>query len=121
MIPTTTVARARHLVAALVLASVACSLRAQITALPDPPPAAPAAVETTPSIALILPNQKTVFARAAEAVRLGFFAAHEAARSTLVIQVIEVGDDTAQLQSAIEGAHERGAKVVVGPSRCAAR
>ena len=112
MIPTTTVARARHLVAALVLASVACSLRAQITALPDP---VPAAVEATPSIALILPNQKTVFARAAEAVRLGFFAAHEAARSTVVIQVIEVGDDAAQLQSAIEGAQERGTKVVVGP------
>ncbi len=37
MIPTTTVARARHLVAALVLASVACSLRAQITALPAQP------------------------------------------------------------------------------------
>ena len=35
-----------------------------------------------PSIALILPSQKTVFARAAEAVRLGFFAAHKAARST---------------------------------------
>ena len=115
MIPTTTVARARHLVAALVLASVACSLRAQIMALPAQPPAHRAAVETTPSIALILPNQQTVFARAAEAVRLGFFAAHEAARSTVAIQVIEVDDDAAQLQAAIGGAHERGVKVVVGP------
>lgn len=97
------------------LASVACSLRAQVTTLPAPPAVAPTAIETTPSIVLILPNQQTVFARAAEAVRLGFFAAHEAARSTLVIQVIEVGDDAAQLQAAIEGAHVRGAKVVVGP------
>jgi len=115
MIPTTTVARARHLVAALVLASVACSLRAQVTTIPAQPPAAPLAIETTPSIALILPNQQTVFARAAEAVRLGFFAAHEAARGMAAIQVIEVDDDAARLQAAIGGAHERGVKVVVGP------
>jgi hypothetical protein len=115
MIPTTTVARARHLVAALVLASVACSLRAQITTLSVQPPASPPAGETTPSIALILPSQRTVFARAAEAVRLGFFAAHEAARSTVAIQVIEIDDDAAQLQAAIGGAQERGVKVVVGP------
>ena len=68
-----------------------------------------------PSIALILPSQGTVFAQAAEAVRLGFFAAHEAARSTVVIQVIEVDDDAAQLQAAIGSAQERGVKVVVGP------
>lgn len=111
----TTVARARHLAAALLLASVACGLRAQIATLPAEAPAAPPAGETTPSIALVLPNQRTVFAQAAEAVRLGFFAAHEAARSTLPIQVIEVDDDAAQLQAAIGGAHERGARVVVGP------
>jgi outer membrane PBP1 activator LpoA protein len=68
-----------------------------------------------PSIALVLPTQQTVFAQAAEAVRLGFFAAHEAARSTLPIQVIEVDGDAAQLQAAIGGAHERGVRVVVGP------
>lgn len=72
-------------------------------------------METTPSIALILPSQQTVFARAAEAVRLGFFAAHEAARGMAAIQVMEVDDDAAQLQAAIGGAHERGVKVVVGP------
>jgi len=115
MIPTTTVARARHLVAALALASVACSLRAQIMTVPAQPPAAPLAIETTPSIALILPSQQTVFARAAEAVRLGFFAAHEAARGMAAIQVMEVDDDAAQLQAAIGGAHERGVKIVVGP------
>ncbi len=115
MIPTTTVARVRHLVAALLLASVACSLGAQITTIPAQPPASPRTGEATPSIALILPNQQTVFARAAEAVRLGFFAAHEAARGTVAIQVIEVDDDAAQLQAAIGGAQERGVKVVVGP------
>jgi len=115
MIPTTTVARARRLVAALVLASVACSLRAQITTLPVQAPASPPAGETTPSVALILPSQRTVFAREAEAVRLGFFAAHEAARSTVAIQVIEVDHDAAQLQAAIGSAQERGVKVVVGP------
>ena len=78
------------------------------------PVQAPPAVEATRSIALVLPNQQTVFAQSAEAVRLGFFAAHEAARSTIPIQVIEV-DDAAQLQAAIGGAHERGVRVVVGP------
>lgn len=97
------------------LASVACSLRAQITTIPAQPPASPPAGETAPSIALILPSQRTVFAQAAEAVRLGFFAAHEAARGSAVIQVIEVDDDAAQLQAAIGGAQARGVKVVVGP------
>jgi uncharacterized protein len=115
MIPTTTVARARRTVAALLLASVACSLQAQVVQLPVPAPASRPAVEAAPSIALVLPTQQTVFAQAAEAVRLGFFAAHEAARSTLPIQVIEVDDDAAQLQAAIGGAHERGVRVVVGP------
>lgn len=115
MIPVTTVARARHLVVALLLASVACSIGAQITTLPEPAPASPPAAERAPSIALVLPSQQTLFAKAAEAVRLGFFAAHEAARSTLPIQVIEVDDDAAQLQAAIGGARERGARVVVGP------
>jgi outer membrane PBP1 activator LpoA protein len=114
MIPTTTVAHARRAVAALLLASVACSLRAQVVELPVQAPAPPPAVEATRSIALILPNQQTVFAQSAEAVRLGFFAAHEAAHSTIPIQVIEV-DDAAQLHAAIGGAHERGVRVVVGP------
>jgi uncharacterized protein len=115
MIPTTTVARARHLAAALVLASVAWGLRAQVVALPAPAPPAPVVGEAPPAIALILPGQQTVYARAAEAVRLGFFAAHEAARGTSVIQVIEIDDDATQLQAAIGGAQQRGVKIVVGP------
>jgi uncharacterized protein len=114
MICTTIVARIRHLVAGL-LASVACGLSAQpATAIIDLP--APAPSTQAPSvIALILPSQQTVFAQAAEAVRLGFFAAHEAARGTSTIQVLEVDDDAAQLQAVIASARERGVQTVVGP------
>lgn len=77
--------------------------------LPPPVAAAPG------SIALILPGQQTVFARAAEAVRLGFFAAHDAARSDLPIQVLEIDDDPAQLEAVIGGAADRGIGLVVGP------
>jgi len=115
MIPITTVARARHLAAALLLASVACGLRAQVITLPAQASTSSPAGEAASSIALVLPNQRTVFAQAAEAVRLGFFAAHDAAHSTLPIQVIEVDDDASQLQAAIGGARERGVRVVVGP------
>ena len=115
MIRTITVARARHLAAALLLASVACGPQAQITELPAQPPSAPPAGETAAAIALILPNQQTVFAQSAEAVRLGFFAAHEAARSKLAVQVLEVDDDAAQLQAVIGRAQERGVQIVVGP------
>jgi outer membrane PBP1 activator LpoA protein len=117
MIPTTTVGQARRLVAALLLASVACGPSAQ--------PAAPAAAEgqaqpgaapdAPPAIALILPNQQTAFARAAEAVRQGFFSASEAAGHKVPIQVLEVDDDPAQLKTAVGGALQRGVKTLVGP------
>ena len=68
-----------------------------------------------PAIALVLPNQKTVFARAAEAVRQGFFSASEAAGNRLPIQVLEVDDDPEQLRTAIGGALQRGVKTLVGP------
>lgn len=98
------------------MASVACALSAQ----PAQPAAAEgsqpaAAPEPPPAIALILPNQQTVFARAAEAVRQGFFSASEAAGNKLPIQVLEVDDDPAQLKSAIGGALQRGVKILVGP------
>ena len=126
MIRTATVAHARRFVAALSLASVACGVSAQLStpalersAAQAPPPGA---AQTTaipgapaPAIALLLPNQQTVFARAAEAVRQGFFSANEAAGGKLAIQVLEVDDDATQLQTAIEGALKRGVKTVVGP------
>jgi uncharacterized protein len=117
MILTTTFVQASRLVAALLLASVACGPSAQ--------PAAPesadgqarpvAAPEARPAMALILPNQQTAFARAAEAVRQGFFSASEAAGNKVPIQVLEVDDDPAQLRMAIGGALQRGVKTLVGP------
>jgi hypothetical protein len=161
MIPTTLVARARRLVAALLAASVACGVAAQTAPVPAPPPAAeviplpaeqvplpaqaaplaplgpqvapappPLAVPGAPvaprllqlptsegrdAIALVLPEQQSVFGQAAEAVRLGFFAAHEAAHGKQPIQVQEVDDNAVQLQAVIGTARERGVRVVVGP------
>ena len=112
MIRTATVAQARRFIAAL-MASVACGLSAQPTAEAQPPPGA--APDAPPAIALILPNQQTVFARAAEAVRQGFFSASEAAGNRHPIQVLEVDDDPAQLRTAIGGALQRGVKTLVGP------
>lgn len=100
-------ARVRHLTAALALASVSCASLAQSdTAQPEP---------AATSIALLLPSQQTVFAQAAEAVRLGFFAAHEARGKGPKIQVVEVGDDVDQLYGALDGAQSRGVTLVVGP------
>lgn len=66
-------------------------------------------------IALILPSQATPFARAAEAVRLGFFAAHRVAPARVTIEVIEIDDTLAQLGDALAAAAKRGAKLAVGP------
>ena len=122
MIRTATVDRARRVSAALLLASVACGLSAQpslpaaLQATAEAPPQPTAAPEArAPAIALILPNQRTVFARAAEAVRQGFFSASEAAGNKLPIQVLEVDDDPEQLKSAMGGALQRGVKTLVGP------
>lgn len=103
-----TIARARRLAVALLLASVACVPRAQPATLE--PAEAPAA-----AIALILPAQQSVFAEAAEAVRQGFFAANAASGRKVTIQVLEVDDDAVALQSAIVNAQQRGVKTVVGP------
>jgi uncharacterized protein len=67
-------------------------------------------------VALLLPGQETPFARAAEAVRLGFVAAQSVANANVAIQFIEIGDDTiAQLRIALASAQKQGAKMVVGP------
>jgi uncharacterized protein len=100
---------ARSLALALLLASVAWGAAAQATA----PSASNAASES--AIGLILPGQKSVFAVAARAVRLGFFAAHEAGESGIAIHVMEVDDDEQQLHAAIDQAQQRGIGVVVGP------
>jgi hypothetical protein len=66
-------------------------------------------------VALLLPGQGTPFARAAEAVRLGFFAAHAVANANLAIQLIEVDDNVGQLRNALGAAQKHGARMVVGP------
>ena len=108
MIRSVTMARFRRFAFALALASVACVCGAQSEA--------PAADAGPASIALLLPSQKTVFAQAAEALRLGFFAASEARGGKgPKIQVLEVDDDVDQLYSALDGAQNRGVNLVVGP------
>jgi uncharacterized protein len=101
-----------------------------VTPVPTPAPATPAPVTPAPPaqapaetlkdgppvpVALLLPGQGTPFARAAEAVRLGFFAAHSVANANLAIQLIEVDDNIAQLRTALAAAQKHGAKMVVGP------
>jgi outer membrane PBP1 activator LpoA protein len=66
-------------------------------------------------IALLLPSQSTPFARAAEAVRLGFFAAHSVANANVAIQLIEIEDNIGQLRNALTAAQKHGARLVVGP------
>jgi outer membrane PBP1 activator LpoA protein len=64
---------------------------------------------------LLLPGQGTPFARAAEAVRLGFFAAHGVANANLAIQLIEVEDNVNQLKTGLASAQKRGVRLAVGP------
>jgi outer membrane PBP1 activator LpoA protein len=66
-------------------------------------------------VALLLPGAATPFARAAEAVRLGFFAAHAVANANMAIQLIEIDDNIGQLRNALAAAQKRGARMVVGP------
>lgn len=64
---------------------------------------------------LLLPGEATPFARAAEAVRAGFFAAHAAAGAPMAIESRESDETAAGVGSAIEAAARRGARLVVGP------
>lgn len=77
-----------------------------------PPGAAP---PVTPALVLLLPAQSTPFARAADAVREGFFAAHATTGARYAIQVVEIDETPPQLYGAIESAYARGARMVVGP------
>lgn len=78
-------------------------------AAPLPPP-------KPPTIALILPAQTTPFARAAEAVRQGFFAAQSVSGTGATIQLVELEDaGPVQLGAALNSARDRGADIAVGP------
>jgi len=98
----------RGLVVSLGLLAATLSAAAQQTA--NPPPA-----ETLPAIVLLLPGATTPFARAAEAVRSGFFAAHAAAGAPMAIESRETDETPAGVVAAIEAAAGRGARMVVGP------
>ena len=86
----------------------------QAMALPAPPIlVTPTYQPTNDRIALVLPLQSRLYGQAAEAVRSGFFAAANAARSAARIQVIGHGDDA--VLPAIATATEAGVALVVGP------
>jgi hypothetical protein len=80
------------------------------------PPPAPLPPPKPPTIALILPAQITPFARAAETVRQGFFAAQSVSGTNATIQLIELEDaGPASLAAALKSARDRGADIAVGP------
>jgi outer membrane PBP1 activator LpoA protein len=66
-------------------------------------------------VVLLLPSQSTPFARAAEVVRQGFFAARAVAAQPMTVRMIEIDDDPKQLQRALAAAREQGAEVIAGP------
>jgi outer membrane PBP1 activator LpoA protein len=92
-------------------AAWALSAHAQAPANAPEPAAAGA---PRPIYALVLPGADTPFARAADALRQGFFAANKAARSPVDVQVIELAPGADAL-GALNTARERGARVAVGP------
>lgn len=90
------------------------------------PPALPAAAPASPTaaspagaapvtVALLLPPQSSPFARAAEVVRQGAFAAQAVGGTEVTLQVVEVDDRPERVQEALLRARERGAQVVLGP------
>ena len=85
------------------------------------PTAAPAADRTepatvTPHIALLLPVSSSAFARAAEAVKLGFLTAAKIQGSTLLpIRIYSVTDDNQNIVAGYSQALAVGARLAVGP------
>jgi hypothetical protein len=89
----------------LLAASVACAVQAQTPlatpAAAPPPPAA------RPAMLLLLPTQTSAFAKPAEALREGFFAAHKVSGDDVALQVVETDDSTDQMNTALASAGER--------------
>jgi outer membrane PBP1 activator LpoA protein len=79
---------------------------------------APVAVPTVPvvpHIALLLPTKSTSFAKAADAVRLGFLAAASRESKGLPIRVYPCADEGAEVVAQYQQALTNGAVAVVGP------
>jgi hypothetical protein len=93
----------------LLLGLLAAPLSAAAQPTANPP------AETLPAIVLLLPAATTPYARAAEAVRSGFFAAHAAAGAPMAIDARETDETPAGVAAAVEAAASRGARMVVGP------
>ncbi len=89
------------------LAALTLPLSAAAQEIANPPR------ETLPAIVLVLPGENTPFARAAEAVRSGFFAAHAAAGAPMAVEAIDA--EPVAVGAAVEAAAARGARLVVGP------
>ena len=76
-------------------------------------PAAPDRDVKAVDIAIVLPLGSTQYARAAEAVRVGFLAAAEASGTRLSVRAFAHGDDDVLL--AFDAARASGARIIVGP------
>ena len=96
--------------ALLLAASFACGAHAQ-TPETVAPPAAPAKA----AMVLLLPAPSSALGPAAEALRQGFFAAHQVSGDDVTLQVVELDDSTEELGKALVSARERGAGLIVGP------
>jgi outer membrane PBP1 activator LpoA protein len=97
----------------LLAASVACAAHAQAPAA-SPASASPAQA-AQPAMVLLLPAPSSALGPAAEALRQGFFAAHQVSGDDIALQVVELDDNGEQLSRALVSARERGARLIVGP------
>ncbi|MCA3222314.1 MAG: penicillin-binding protein activator [Burkholderiales bacterium] len=67
------------------------------------------------AVALLLPAAGTPFARAADVVRQGVFAARAQGDAETALQVIEIDERPESVATAVSRARELGARVVLGP------
>jgi len=101
--------------------------RAQTSAAPEVPPAAPPepaapaappppAEQEKPHVAALLPTKSATFGRLADAVRRGLIAgASVSGPSALPLIVYPTGDDTKELVDTYDHAIRVGARLVIGP------
>jgi uncharacterized protein len=75
----------------------------------------PIAAEAQPAMALLLPLASPDFARPAEAVKLGFMAAHKHSREKLGVSVVATDASGESILSGYDRAVKLGARLVIGP------
>ena len=86
-----------------------------MTALPTSMPPLPPAVDYAPHIAIILPLKNTMFAAAAEAVRLGFMTAASSQVRDFPVRVYNSVDESRDVVEIYRQAQANGALAVAGP------